>query len=61
MKDGFNITNRKAEILKPLNPSTKLPKTGSTSDLSLYTYCILTSVTLLGLIVYRRKNIQNNV
>ena len=57
MKDGFTIINRKGEIPKPLNPSTKLPKTGSTSDLSLYTYCILTSVTLLGLIVYRRKNI----
>ncbi len=61
MEDGFNITNRKAEIPKPLKPSTKLPKTGSSNDLSLYIYCILTSVTLLGLIVYRRKNIQNNV
>ena len=55
MKDGFTITNKNVEIPKPLKPSTKLPKTGSTSDLSLYIYCILTSVTLLGLIAYRRN------
>ena len=55
MKDGFTITNKNVEIPKPLKPSTKLPKTGSSNDLSLYIYCILTSVTLLGLIAYRRN------
>ncbi|EGV11208.1 collagen adhesin family protein [Parvimonas sp. oral taxon 393 str. F0440] len=55
MKGGFTITNKNVEIPKPLKPSTKLPKTGSSNDLSLYIYCILTSVTLLGLIAYRRN------
>ena len=55
MKDGFAITNQKLETPKPLKPNTKLPTTGIGSNLALYTYCILTSVTLLGLVGYRRK------